>query len=88
MAVVRKLVTHLVSAISKEDMVMWITAVVTAAALLLPGQTGNAPITLVGSPGYNKCIYDCTLACGEVYIDSRACAEKSGCLTRASEPST
>jgi len=55
---------------------MWITAVVTVAALLLPGQTGNAPITLVGSPGYNKCVYDCTLACGEVYIDSRACAEK------------
>ncbi len=55
---------------------MWINAVVTAAALMLPGQIGKAPLILVGSPGYNACIYNCLVACGEVYIDSRACAEK------------
>ncbi len=55
---------------------MWIAAVATSAALMLPGQIGNTPLTLVGSPGYNACIYNCTVACGEGYIDSRACAEK------------
>ena len=66
---------------------MWITAVVTAAALILPGEIGSAPLTLVGSPGYNACIYNCTVACGEVYVESRACAEKRqlcnrGCIIK------
>jgi hypothetical protein len=55
---------------------MWITAVVTAAALVLPGQIVNAPLILVGSPGYNACLTKCAVVCGEVYIESRACSEK------------
>ena len=55
---------------------MWINVVVTATALMLPSQIVNPSVTLAGSPGYNACIYNCTVACGEVYVDSRACAEK------------
>jgi hypothetical protein len=57
---------------------MWITKAMTAAALMLPGQVESAAtLTLVAhSAGYNACIYNCTVACGEVYVESRACAEK------------
>ncbi len=55
---------------------MWIAAVVTSAALMLPGQIGNAALTLVASPGYIACLNDCAVVCGEVYIESRACSER------------
>jgi len=56
---------------------MWIAALATSVALLLPGQLDTgAPVTRIASAAYNACIYNCVAACGEVYTDVRACEKK------------
>lgn len=50
---------------------MWIVALVSSAALMLPGlPTFNV---VSEEAGYNACIYDCVSVCGSVYTDVYKC---------------